>query len=390
MSKRIGKKSDDEYKARKLRGQQEQARRTPYNFKMRNGGAKYEKNIQSRMLQKGASREVMVKITGSANRPRGVKNEINYIAREGEITLRDNNGVEYHIADREQRKEAYESLIDDEDKKQYTHDRSPNLVHNMVFSSPKIAEVPEKDIFKAVEETLKQKYPENRFLMAYHTDKEHHPHVHALLRIPDNGGKRINIRKKDLRELREKFAGNLQKMGYKVKCTHKYEFGKKEQLKREPDRLRNLFEVVEFGRTNYLFDPKNKQQNYITLRTLKNKTEMTRWGSNIADEIKREGVKVGSVIKMRKEGETTVKVPLTDGQGNKQGWSDHKRNNWRIENQGAMGIKPAPFDKLKPLDTPEQLLKQQRGFSLFKQNQEATVKLQQQQKLGIRVGIFKF
>lgn len=136
MSKRIGKKSDDEYKARKLRGQQEQARRTPYNFKMRNGGAKYEKNIQSRMLQEGASREVMVKITGSANRPRGVKNEINYIAREGEITLRDNHGVEYHIADREQRKEAYESLIDDEDKKQYTHDRSPNLVHNMVFSSP--------------------------------------------------------------------------------------------------------------------------------------------------------------------------------------------------------------------------------------------------------------
>ncbi len=226
--------------------------------------------------------------------------------------------------------------------------------------------------------------------MAYHTDKEHHPHVHALLRIPDNGGKRINIRKKDLRELREKFAGNLKKMGYNVKCTHKYEFGKKELLKREPDRLRNLFEVVEFGRTNYLFDPKNKQQNYITLRTLKNKTEMTRWGSNIADEIKREGVKIGSVIKMRKEGETTVKVPLTDGKGNKQGWADHKRNNWRIENQGAMGIKPAPFDNLKPLDTPEQLLKQQRGFSLFKQNQEATVKLQEKQKLGIRVGIFKF
>ncbi|EFW11253.1 putative relaxase/mobilization nuclease, partial [Serratia symbiotica str. Tucson] len=103
----------------------------------------------------------------------------------------------------------------------------------------------------AAEETLREKYPENRVLMAYHTDKEHHPHVHALLRIPDNGGKRINIRKKDLRELREKFAGNLQKMGYNVKCTHKYEFGKKEQLKREPDRLRNLFEVVEPVKYHY-------------------------------------------------------------------------------------------------------------------------------------------
>ncbi|HGJ5883580.1 hypothetical protein [Arsenophonus sp.] len=42
------------------------------------------------------------------------------------------------------------------------------------------------------------------------------------------------------------------------------------------------------------------------------------------------------------------------------------------------------------MDTSEQFLKQQRGFSLFKQNQEATVKLQEKQKLGIRVGIFKF
>lgn len=112
-----------------------------------------------------------LKITGSTNRPRGVKNEINYIVREGEITLRDNHGLEYHIDDRKKRKEAYESLIYDEDKKQYTHDRSPNLVHNIVFSSPKIANFPEKDMLKAAEQTLKQKYPENCFFMAYHTDQ---------------------------------------------------------------------------------------------------------------------------------------------------------------------------------------------------------------------------
>ena len=92
--------SDFEYRARKLKGQQEQARRTPHNFKMRNGGVNYDKNTLSRTLQKGASREVMVKITGSANQCRGVKNEINYIAREGEIRLKDSNGVEYNIADR--------------------------------------------------------------------------------------------------------------------------------------------------------------------------------------------------------------------------------------------------------------------------------------------------
>ena len=93
---------------------------------------------------------------------------------------------------------------------------------------------------------------------------------------------------------------------------------------------------------------------------------------------------------MRKEGETTVKVPLTDGQGQKQGWAEHKRNNWRIENQGALGIKPAPFEKVKLLDTPEQLLKQQRGYSLFRQNHQASVILQEQLKMGTKIGVFKF
>ncbi|WP_158380141.1 hypothetical protein [Candidatus Williamhamiltonella defendens] len=42
-------------------------------------------------------------------------------------------------------------------------------------------------------------------------DKAHHPHDHTLLRIPDNGGKQINIRKKDLLELHEKFSGKLKR-----------------------------------------------------------------------------------------------------------------------------------------------------------------------------------
>ncbi|MDW3538470.1 relaxase/mobilization nuclease domain-containing protein, partial [Escherichia coli] len=84
----------------------------------------------------------------------------------------------------------------------YKDEKAPNLVHNIVFSSPKIAGVSEKDALDSVEKLLKEKYPDNRFFLAYHTDKEHHPHVHALLRIPDNSGKRINIRKNDLRDMR--------------------------------------------------------------------------------------------------------------------------------------------------------------------------------------------
>ncbi|WP_268904053.1 hypothetical protein [Candidatus Williamhamiltonella defendens] len=42
-------------------------------------------------------------------------------------------------------------------------------------------------------------------------------------------------------------------MGYNVKCTHQYGYGKQEHLKRDPDRLPNIFEVVDFSLTNYLF-----------------------------------------------------------------------------------------------------------------------------------------
>lgn len=396
----MGVKVDKEYQTRRARGQNDgepkrhvkslRAKKMPMAHVLRNGGVKYAKNLKGRMLQKGASREVMMKITGSANHPRGVKNSINYIAREGELIIRDSEGSIYSIGDAEQRKEAYDFLLDEEDVDNYNQERSPNLVHNMMFSPPIIAGVSEEDMLKAVEETLKGKYPDNRYMMAYHKDTEEHPHVHVLLRIPDDNGNRINICKKDLRELREGFSANLQKMGYNVKATHKYKMGLKDELNREPDRLRGLYEVVKFGRTNYQFDPKNKPQNFITIRTLKNKKELTRWGTNLADEITREKVKEGSVIKLSKEGQTTVKVPKVNAKGERIGWMDTKRNNWRIENQGALGIKPPNFGKVKVLDTPDQLLKQQKGFSLFNKNKEDVVKLKQQQNLGIKIGIFKF
>ena len=56
--------SDFEYRARKLKGQQEQARRTPHNFKMRNGGVNYDKNTLSRTLQKAPVVRLWLKSRG--------------------------------------------------------------------------------------------------------------------------------------------------------------------------------------------------------------------------------------------------------------------------------------------------------------------------------------
>ncbi|MFZ4210587.1 MobP1 family relaxase [Pantoea endophytica] len=386
----MGVKIDDDYRIRKGGGQGDKARRLPVAHKLRNGGTNYEKKLKERIASKGASREVMLKITGNSKTARGIKNEINYITREGELRLQDGDGKDYILNDSGERKDAYEYLTDPEDKHTYKDNSAPNIVHNMVFSAPKISGVTEEDALKAVEDTLKRKYPDNRFVMAYHKDKDHHPHVHALLRIPDNMGKRVNLRKSDLRDLREGFCHNLQNMGYDVKATHKHQIGLKQQLKREPERLRNLYEVVEFGRASYQFDPKNKMQNYIKLRTLKNKTEVIRWGANLADEIKREGISNGSIIKMSKQGETSVKVPRINEGGVQDGWIETKRNNWRLENQGAIGIERKPFDKEIKMNAPENVLKNKLGYDSFRQNMEDLRSKSLKHEKSLKIGLLKF
>lgn len=151
-----------------------------------------------------------------------------------------------------------------------------------------------------------------------------------------------------------------------------------------------MYEVVKFGRASYRFNPKNGDQNYITLRTLKNKTKVTYWGVNLAEEIKREQIKPGSVISFKKEGATAVKVPKLDRQGKQVGWTETHRNNWRIENQGQMGIKTKPFPKEIKLDSPEQLMKHKRSMMVFKQSKAAMLALKEQLKKGIKIGGIKF
>lgn len=92
--------------------------------------------------------------------------------------------------------------------------------------------------------------------------------------------------------------------------------------------------MVKFCCASYRFNHKNGDQNYITLRTLKNKTEVIYWGVNLAEEIEREQIKPGSVISFKKEGATAVKLPKIDRQGKQVGWTETHRNNWGIENQG--------------------------------------------------------
>lgn len=89
----MGVSIDKEYKIKKARS--ERAAKNPLAHKARNGGDAYQKGVKQRIASKGASREVMVKITGNAKTAKGIKNSINYISRDADLKLRDDEGREY-------------------------------------------------------------------------------------------------------------------------------------------------------------------------------------------------------------------------------------------------------------------------------------------------------
>lgn len=103
----------------------EKIRRFPEAHKVRHGGKNYSRGVRYRAFKNGNSREVLVRITGSGRTPRVVKNEINYIAREGELTLRDSDGKEYFLKEREERKQSYAFMTDQEDKLVYKDESAP-------------------------------------------------------------------------------------------------------------------------------------------------------------------------------------------------------------------------------------------------------------------------
>ncbi|MCV5540478.1 relaxase/mobilization nuclease domain-containing protein, partial [Escherichia coli] len=78
------------------------------------------------------------------------------------------------------------------------------------------AKVKPEDLLESVRKTMNKKYPNHRFVLGYHNDKKEHPHVHVVFRIRDNDGKRADIRKKDLREIRTGFCEELKMKGYDV------------------------------------------------------------------------------------------------------------------------------------------------------------------------------
>lgn len=105
---------------------------------------------------------------------------------------------------------------------------------NLIFSMPAKTE-PDK-LLDAVQAFARDHFAGHQYVMALHTPETEpgrkkdtspeHPHVHVILRAEDENGRRIYIRKGNLRAWREAFADLLRARGIEANATSRAERGK--------------------------------------------------------------------------------------------------------------------------------------------------------------------
>ena len=164
--------------------------------------------------------EVMVKIPqrhGSSNGLKGIKNNLDYISRNGELDLEDNNGN--IISGKSEINDLlleYEMLGIEEESK---YKEAINVVLSMPPNTDPVA------LKNAVREFAKETFPDNRWVMVQHLDTDH-PHCHLNVLMRDKFGIRLNPRKNDLYEWRLRFAEKLREHGIECAATRRQHRGK--------------------------------------------------------------------------------------------------------------------------------------------------------------------
>jgi hypothetical protein len=152
-----------------------------------------------------------------------VRRHVEYLGRDGELELETDEGERWAGDDVGTR------LVEDwtldlpapgsAERAARGDGREPRLVHKLVFSMP--PGTPPDTVLAATRAVAREEFGlQHRYLMALHTD-EPHPHVHVLVKALREDGRRLNIRKEDLRRWRASFAEQLRARGVAANATER-------------------------------------------------------------------------------------------------------------------------------------------------------------------------
>lgn len=172
--------------------------------------------------------EVMVKIperhSKNSKGMKGICNHLDYISRNGELRLENQNGEKI-----QGKKAVQQHLKDWQDRFGIADDTAHREALNIVLSMP--AGTPPQAVLNATREFAAEQFPNHEYVFALHHESDRegeppHPHVHLAVLMRDNLGQRINPRKNDLFEWRVRFAEKLRDEGVQCAATRRQHRGK--------------------------------------------------------------------------------------------------------------------------------------------------------------------
>lgn len=173
--------------------------------------------------------EVMVKISGSSRGMNKVKAHLEYISRNGKVELENENGEKIDG------RESVRDLCDEWKSGLYgiPSEGSKREAFNIVLSMP--PGTSRAGVRAAAKEFAKLQFGDNhQFVFAAHDD-ERHPHVHLCVKSLGFDGTRLNPRKADLQNWRERFAEKLRDHGIEANATPRFARGQAKNPARQKD-----------------------------------------------------------------------------------------------------------------------------------------------------------
>ena len=308
MSKRP-KIFEDELRAKKVYTKIEKASNLPKNYnKKTNQGFK-----KPMMKNTPRGKEVVIKITGNSKNFQHWKAHLDYVTRKGELEIVADKDTKYQGLEDNKAFSKFFNIIGSAIPNDYENLKEKREVLNFVFSMKEHNNTPKDKLIEAVLKTMKEKYPNNATYAVFHGDTDN-PHIHCDLKIAGEDGKRIDVRKNDLLDMRVKFAKNLNDLGIEATATRRWERKikekTKEELKEHKEKLHNHhFEVVEFGEAKYQFDDRNSSSYFVKYKTSKDEIT-TIWGKELEKVIKENDIAPGEFVKFRKVDKAPVETVI--------------------------------------------------------------------------------
>jgi MobA/VirD2-like, nuclease domain len=159
--------------------------------------------------------EVMVKVTGGGRNMKRIKAHFDYVSRNGDVGLENENGDIFHgRADVKDLRDIWANtrygIPEDEEKRREAF--------NIILSMPPGTD--RRAVTDAAREFAADQFENHQYIFATHED-EKHPHVHLSVKAVDKYGGRLNPRKADLQNWREVFAEKLRDNGVEANATNR-------------------------------------------------------------------------------------------------------------------------------------------------------------------------